>query len=220
MREGYLNSDRLMAPIVDRLKGLPRVFGIRLDEEAGYEILKEDGPFEIRRYDDLVFAKTSVDADFTKAGEVCFKRLAGYVFGRNHFHENFSKPGTPSTRATEHHVMSMTTPIFQGHDAHGWTMSFVLPKSEKFASAPHPDDGRIYVVPVPTEHWAVLRFSGRMDQKEMRLRVRELAEWICEEKSVRRTNDVRWAQYDSPMTLPFLRRNEVQIRVETLSQYL
>lgn len=218
MPDVNLKQERLDIPIIDRLKGIPGFFGIRVGEEAGFETLKEDGPFELRRYDDLVFAKTSVQGDFTKAAEECFMRLAGYIFGHNHFHENFSKRNADGHSA-EHRVMSMTTPVFQCQDTHGWTTSFVLPKTEKFASAPHPDDARVHVVPVPTECWAVLRFSGRMDEKEMRLRARELAEWVSDEKTVRITKDVRWAQYDGPMTIPFLRRNEVQIRVEPVSHY-
>ncbi len=218
-REGaHMKNDKLEVPLIDRLKGIPGVFGIRLSEEAGYETLKEDGNFEIRQYDDLVMATTSVHGNFNSSQREGFRRLAGYIFGHNHSHENFSMEAS-DFQQHESKKISMTSPVLQVQEPEGWSMSFVLPKAEKFSSAPHPDDDRVKIHPVPTQCWAVLRYTGKSDEKQMRLRERELREWISDEKTIRATTEVRWAQYDGPMAIPFLRRNEVQIRIEPISNY-
>lgn len=212
-----MKNEKIEVPLMDRLKGIPGVFGIRLGEEAGYELIKEDGPFELRQYNDLVIATTTVNADFQTAQEEGFRRLAGYIFGHNHNHENFSV--TSPVLHHESRKISMTSPVLQEQNTEGWTMSFVLPKREKFAAAPHPDDDRVKLRPVATQCWAILRYTGKNDEKQMRLKARELQEWLAGLKTVRPTTDVRWAQYDGPMVIPFLRRNEVQIRVEPISHY-
>lgn len=212
-----MKNVKVEVPLLDRIKGIPGFFGIRLVEEASYETLKEDGPFEIRQYDDLVLATTAIHGDLKAASEEGFVRLANYIFGHNHNHENFS-----TTAPVLHHEskkLAMTTPVIEEQTDDGWMMSFVLPKTEKFAGAPHPDDDRVKVHPVPTECWAVMRYTGKNDEKQMRIKARELAEWVSNEKGYRATSDVRWAQYDGPMSIPFLRRNEVQIRVEPLHHY-
>lgn len=215
-----MKNQKVEVPLLDRLKGIPGAFGIRLGEEPGYEVLKEDGMFEIRQYDDIVIATTTVNSGFERATEEGFERLAGYIFGHNHNHENFSMTApVTQERAHESRKISMTTPVLQEQGTEGWTLSFVLPKAEKFSAAPHPDDDRVKLRPVATQCWAVLRYSGKTDEKQMRLKARELTEWISNQKTVRPTTDVRWAQYDPPFTIPFLRRNEVQIRVEPVSHY-
>jgi hypothetical protein len=217
-----MKQQKLDVPLIDRLKGIPGVFGIRLGEEAGYEVKKEDGHFQIRQYDDLVIATTTVNGTFQEASEEGFRRLAGYIFGHNHNHENFSMT-TPvlqhQEKVHESRRIAMTSPVLQEQGTEGWTMSFVLPKSEKFSAAPHPDDDRVKLRPVSTQCWAVLRYTGKSDEKQMRLKARELTEWISTQKTVRPTTDIRWAQFDPPFAIPFLRRNEVQIRVEPVSHY-
>lgn len=211
-----MKDQKVEIPLLDRIKGIPGVFGIRLSEEAGYETLKEDGPFEIRQYDDLVLATTVLHGDFKTSSEEGFTRLANYIYGHNHNHENFS--ATPVLHH-ESKKIAMTTPVIEEQTSDGWTVSFVLPKNEKFASAPHPDDDRVKVHPIPTECWAVMRYSGKNDEKQMRIKARELAEWVSNQTTYRTTSDVRWAQYDGPSALKFLRRNEVQIRIEPIHHY-
>lgn len=214
-----VKEQKLDVPLIDLLKGIPGVFGIRLTEEPRYEVLKEDGPCELRRYDDIVIATTTINGTFQQASSEGFNRLAGYIFGRNHSHQNFSMTAPVLQSRVERKKISMTTPVLQEQNTDGWTMSFVLPKREKFTAAPHPDDDRVKLRPIPTQCWAVLRYTGKIDEKQMRLRARELTEWISNQRTMRATSDIRWAQYDAPFAIPFLRRNEVQIRVEPLSSY-
>jgi hypothetical protein len=216
-----MKREKLEIPFIDKLKVIPKVFGIRLTEEAGYEVKKAEGPFQIRQYDDLVIATTTVNGDYRDASEEGFRRLAGYIFGHNHDHENFTMT-VPMLQHQERHEsrkIAMTAPVLQELGAEGWTMSFVLPRSEKFSAAPHPDDDRVKLCPITTQCWAVLRYAGKSDEKQMRLRARDLTEWISNQKTIRPTTDIRWAQFDPPFAIPFFRRNEVQIRVEPISHY-
>jgi len=58
-----------------------------------------------------------------------------------------------------------------------------------------------------------LQFSGLLDSEKLGEREQELRQWVAKQE-VLVTGQVRTARYDPPWTLPFLRKNEVQLRVK------
>ena len=52
-------------------------------EAPSYTVLATREPFEIRRYQPHVVAETSVEGSFDAAGDEAFRRLAGFIFGKN-----------------------------------------------------------------------------------------------------------------------------------------
>ena len=58
-------------------------------EKAGYQVLEKDGRFEIRRYETQVVAETFVEGDFENAGDEGFRRLYGYISGKNRRKQSF-----------------------------------------------------------------------------------------------------------------------------------
>ena len=55
-------------------------------EEPAYEVLRSDGPFEIRRYAPMLVAETWVDGDMDEASNKGFRLIANFIFGNNlHF---------------------------------------------------------------------------------------------------------------------------------------
>ncbi|RYZ63323.1 MAG: heme-binding protein, partial [Proteobacteria bacterium] len=84
-------------PLKEMLGSIPGVLGIRLEEEPNYEVSLKEGAFEIRRYDEMVLAQTTVAGTHEQAMDESFEILADYIFGGNH----------------ERQTMSMTTPVLQ-----------------------------------------------------------------------------------------------------------
>lgn len=52
-------------------------------EERGYEVVKTNPQFELRRYAPYPVAETEVTGDFEEVGNQAFRILADYIFGNN-----------------------------------------------------------------------------------------------------------------------------------------
>ncbi len=52
-------------------------------EEPSFQVLEQDGSFELREYAPYVVAETRVEAAFEDAGSIAFQRLFRYISGYN-----------------------------------------------------------------------------------------------------------------------------------------
>ena len=59
-------------------------------EESSYSVLVTQGNFELRRYSSYIVAETFVEGDFEGVGNEGFRRLLGYMGGRNRKKESIS----------------------------------------------------------------------------------------------------------------------------------
>ena len=50
-------------------------------EEAKFTVLKEDGAFQLRKYDPQIVAETMVAGEFKEVGNEGFRRLFRYISG-------------------------------------------------------------------------------------------------------------------------------------------
>jgi hypothetical protein len=174
------------------------VFGIRNGEEAGYTVLESEGSFELREYAALVVAETSVDAGFEEAGNMAFRRLFGYISGDNVAGRN----------------ISMTAPVIAEQHASGWSMSFVLPGKYTLDTAPVPASTEVQLNRIEAKKVAVITYSGRWNEKLLRENSQRLLAWAAK-MGLDAVSSIRMAGFNPPYTLPFLRRNEVMIDVQT-----
>ena len=169
-------------------------------EEAPYTVLRQEGRFELRRYEELRIARTQVEPRKGRPENEGFRRLAGYIFGGN----------------TEDQKIAMTTPVFTDQ-GEGMTMTFVLPARWSLASLPKPKDARVELTVEPPRAYAVARFSGVAYPEDLDRRRPELERWM-EAQGITATGPARMAFYDPPWTIPFLRRNEVLIPVSEFDE--
>lgn len=80
-------------------------------EQPEYEVEEHVGPLEIRHYERLVRAETTVEApNWDDALNEGFKRLAGYIFGGNRPRETSAHSGAAHSGAAHEHIQ-MTAPV-------------------------------------------------------------------------------------------------------------
>ena len=188
------------------------VFGIRTVEEAKHQTLVDDGRFSVRQYADGVVAETFVDADYRDAGSVAFRRLAGYIFGKNQRKEKIAMTA-PVLQEPRREKIAMTAPVLQERSGRGWRMAFVLPAEYTIETAPEPLDPTVLVRKARGEKVAVIRYSGWLSEARANTKSAELRQWLAQ-RQYTATSKPRSAAYDPPWTIPFLRRNEIHITIE------
>lgn len=86
-----------------------------MTEEQPYDVVQEHPGFELRRYPGHVVAETRVTGSFESVGNTSFRRLVGYIGGRN----------------TQSRKVAMTAPVLQEADTEvgHYVVSFVMPGS-------------------------------------------------------------------------------------------
>ena len=190
------------------------VLGKRDAAEPPYELLKRDGAFEVRRYGSMVIAETFTDeGSYSAASGKGFKRLAGYIFGKNNSKSSISMTA-PVLQEPASEKIPMTAPVLQQQNKSGWSMAFVLPEGFTLQSAPEPLDPEVTLRELQPSTIAVVTFSGLHSAANLDKYGRQLQAWL-EKQGYRALSEPKLASYDPPWTIPFLRRNEVQIKIET-----
>ncbi|EKT77345.1 SOUL heme-binding protein [Rhodococcus opacus M213] len=188
----------LVTIATDVAKGFGSLVGIRSGtEEPRYDVQEKIRGLEIRRYGPRVAAETTVPGDEESARNAGFRRLAGYIFGAN-----VSKS-----------KIAMTSPVSQvGGPSDSWVVRFYMPSKWTMEALPIPKDQNVELVEVPGETVAALRFTGDRGPGAVAARTAELLRALDDTAWIPNGEPVAWF-YDPPWTIPFLRRNEVVVRV-------
>ena len=169
-----------------------------MTEHQPYDVVQAYRHFELRRYPEHVVAETRVTGSFEGAGNTSFRRLVGYIGGRN----------------TQSRKVAMTAPVLQEaeEDAGHYVVSFVMPDSFDLDAAPAPTDDRVRLRAIPAHTAAALRFSGRWSQGRFDEHARRLLAAVGE-AGLEVDGPLRFARFDPPWTTWFLRHNEVVVPV-------
>ncbi|KAJ0263709.1 Heme-binding-like protein [Hirschfeldia incana] len=192
-------------------------------ETMNFKVLSRTERYEIREVEPYYVAETTMPGgtgfDFYGASR-SFNVLAEYLFGKNTVNENMEMTTPVVTRKVQSvgEKMEMTTPVItrKAKDQTQWKMSFVMP-SKYGSDLPLPKDPSVKIQEVPRKIVAVLAFSGYVTDEEIERRERELRRALQNDKKfrVRDGVSVEVAQYNPPFTLPFTRRNEISLEVES-----
>jgi hypothetical protein len=193
------------------------VAGIRVGTEEPHFIRRPlTDTVEIRQYGPRIAAETTVGDDEDRARSVGFRRLARYIFGGNHRDEKIAMTapvGQQPNRTGDE--IAMTAPVAQSLNGNGqWTIRFFMPSKWALETLPTPDDDNVKLVTVPGETVAVLRFSGDRSPKAVASRTDELLTTLQDNGIAPVGQPTAWF-YDPPWTLPFRRRNEIAVPVDT-----
>jgi hypothetical protein len=162
-------------------------------ETPEYKVVRTDGKFEIRDYPALTVATTPMSADGMNGG---FGQLFRFITGSNEAAEK----------------IEMTAPVLINTSKGQRTMSFIMPKKTVEKGVPKPSGDTVTLGKVEPARLAVFRFSGGRSTKNEEAAIGKLKGWLDAQKIAGQGEPV-FAYYDPPWTLPFLRRNEVMIRI-------
>ncbi|MEU9807501.1 heme-binding protein [Mycobacterium sp. NPDC050853] len=195
------------------LKAAGNTIGIRAGtEEPQYETQPLTTAVQIRKYGRRIAAETEVRANNNQARSEGFRRLAGYIFGKNH---RQAKIAMTAPVEQQNQTIAMTAPVAQLSSATGSSViRFYMPSNWSMASLPTPSDNRIRLSEVPAETLAVLRFSGDRSATTIDRRIHELLN-ILRNKEIQTVGDPQAWFYDPPWTFPCARRNEVAVPIHT-----
>ena len=167
-------------------------------EEPEYSVLVTKDGIEYRQYEPYLLAETVITeaSDRDAAANQGFRRLFNYISGDN----------------AQNTSISMTAPVQQTPADDGWKIAFVVPAEFTRSTAPAPEDPQVAIQSVPARVMAVLRYSGRWTDKNLKQHSDELLDRLRAE-GIDTQGAVTSAAYNAPFTPPFMRRNEVMVEV-------
>jgi len=180
-------------------------------EMPSYKVISTAKDYEVREYEPYSIIATPTrkqavspnnPAATTTANAKAFNTLASYLFGKNEGNK----------------AMAMTAPVEMIADGQGSkTMAFILP-NEVSESAPSPSKGdEISIQRLPAQTVAVLEFPGFATEKEIKAQKEKLLSSLQTDgrfTPIDDTDSFRVLQWNPPYTLPWLRRNEICIKVK------
>jgi len=180
-------------------------------EEPSYEVVRRVGDVEVRAYDPVIQAVTDVAGGFDRVQSEGFRRLAGYIFGGNRQRQSIAMTAPVTTEPV---VLAMTSPVSTtANPDQTHRVSFTMPAGMTLASLPEPNDPRVTLVALPRRVVAVLRFSGFSGEARVKDEQHTLLATLGRVGLATR-GAPSLARYDPPWTLPFLRRNELQVELD------
>ena len=158
-------------------------------ETPDYKVLQQDGKFEVREYPALTLVRTA-------SGDGDFMRLFGYISGGNEAEQK----------------IAMTAPVLMKHEGENTGMSFIVPKDVAAAKVPAPKDSAVTMDNLPAGQFAVYRYSGGRNEANEKEALGKLRAWV-DKRRLEVIGESLFGYYDPPWIPPFLRRNEVMLRI-------
>jgi len=160
-------------------------------EEVNYETIKINKIYEIRKYFDRLAIETA-----TSNQDNGFRKLFNYISGNNENNEE----------------IKMTTPVTQIKKKRKMTMQFYLPSKFNKDNVPNPSNSDVRILNIKGGYYAVIRYSGRSSDKNF-IKHKSILENELKKNDISILSSSIKATYNSPFTLPMLRRNEIMFEI-------
>ena len=160
-------------------------------EEAEYDVVKSNEVYEIRKYSD----RLAVQVVKTNQNN-SFRKLFNYISGDNETKEE----------------IKMTTPVTQVQKEGNMTMQFYLPEKFNKDNVPNPSSSDVEIINIEGGYYAAIRYSGRASEKNF-IKHKVILENQLKKDNILILSSAIKATYNSPFTLPMLRRNEAMFKV-------
>ena len=179
-------------------------------EKPDYKVIQSEQNIEIRQYEPMIIAEVEVDGKREDAIRDGFRLLADYIFGNNTVQQVISM--TAPVQQKENQKIAMTSPVQQQLAGKTWQISFVMPSKYNMDSLPVPNNNRVRLKEILTKKFVVIEFSGTNSNENVIEHENQLMNYI-EANQIKIIGSAKYAFYNAPWTLPFLRRNEVMIEI-------
>ena len=106
----------------------------------------------------------------------------------------------------------MTVPVTQEIKNGSMTMQFYLPSKFNKDNAPKPVNSEVKILTIEGGYYAVIEYSGRSSDKNF-LKNKDILEKELKQDDIIILSPPIRASYNSPFTLPMLKRNEVMYKI-------
>ena len=179
-------------------------------EKPDYKVIQSEQNIEIRQYEPMIIAEVEVDGKREGAIGDGFRLIADYIFGNNTVKRDIAM--TAPVQQQESQKIAMTAPVQQQSTGKSWRMSFVMPSKYSMDSLPVPNNNRVRLKEILTKKFVVIEFSGTNSNENVTEHENQLMNYI-EENQIKINDSPKYAFYNPPWSLPFLRRNEVMIEI-------
>ena len=161
-------------------------------EESPFETIHKTDVYEIRQYAD----RLAVQATYTNQ-DSSFRNLFNYISGAN----------------IDSQKIKMTIPVTESKEDSKMVMQFYLPSNFTKKTAPVPTDPRVKLINMEKGYYAVIKYSGRITDKNFNKHIKILRKSLLEDK-IKIIGPAIKATYNGPFTLPILRRNEAMFLID------
>ena len=161
-------------------------------EQLKYQTIDVNEIYEIRKYSDRLVIETK-----TSNQNSSFRKLFNYISGSNEKNQE----------------IKMTAPVTQIEKNGNMTMQFYLPSEFDENNVPNPSNSEVKILNMKGGYFAAITYSGRASDKNF-LKHKEILENQLKEDNISILSPPIRATYNSPFTLPMLRRNEVMFEIE------
>jgi len=165
------------------------IVSLMATETPDYKVLSQDGKFEVRAYPEMTLVRTA-------SGDGDFMRLFRYISGGNEAEQK----------------IAMTAPVLMKHEGESTGMSFIVPRAVALEKVPAPEDPAVTMDNLPAGQFAVYQYSGGRNETNEQEALGKLRAWIDKQR-LEITGEPLFGYYDPPWIPPFLRRNEVMLRI-------
>ncbi len=197
-------------------------------EEPNYEVIQseQDKNIEMRRYAPIIIAEVEVEGDRRDAINKGFRQLADYIFGNNTAQQQKSQKIAMTAPVQQQSAISSPFGTVSADTSSGtssgissgissgtlWRVSFVMPSQYNMETIAKPNNSRITLKEIPAKTFVVIQFSGTSSDKNIAKHEKKLMQYISSNQ-IKTTGTPKYAFYDSPWTLPIMRRNEIMVEI-------
>jgi hypothetical protein len=196
------------------------VFVVQNVETPSYSVVEQDGDFELRDYPAMVVAEVARTGSRGEALSAGFGPLARYIFAKERAGERIAM--TAPVEQQQANVLApdariaMTAPVTQSRtdDTDGWSVRFIMPAEYDLGQLPAPASADVVLKRVPPRRSAVVRFSGRANDRLIAEQEERLMAWMAA-RGLKAAATPIYAYYNDPFTPGFLRRNEVIVPAQS-----
>jgi len=203
-------------------------------EKPKYEVITAEDDIEIRQYQPMIIAEVEVEGDRSQSASAGFRLVADFIFGNNKVDQSGSQKiamtapvqqqesqkiaMTAPVQQQESQKIAMTAPVQQQALDKSWLVSFVMPSEYTMESLPKPNNDRVTIKEVAGQKFAAIIFAGSSSKENLDEHEKQLRDYIERNKLESISGPPKYAFYNPPWVLPFMRRNEVMIELVTESQ--
>jgi hypothetical protein len=181
-------------------------------EQPSYSVVADRDGYQIRTYEAYIVAQTQVSGSRASALTEGFRVIADYIFGNNTNKSSIAMTA-PVLEQQASQKISMTSPVLSTDNTSGESIiSFVLPSQYSLQTLPTPNNPQVSLREVPAQTVAVLSFTWYATDTRIAKKQAQLLE-LLERDSIAIAGDIQVAQYNPPLSMPLVLRNEIIVPI-------